>query len=156
MIGAAVADVLDAYPKIFFACHRRHVRNTSGRRILSSHQASVLDHLDTVEPTILRELAAHIEITPSSMCLMIDRLERGGYVRRSPDARDARRVNLRLTKAGLRVKEQQKILDAGLVKAMLEGLSVDECETAIAGLQILARAALELIVSRRSGKEMAS
>jgi DNA-binding MarR family transcriptional regulator len=156
MIRAAVADVLDSYPKIFFACHRRHVRDESGGRVLSAHQASVLDHLDSVEPTHLRELAAHLDISASSMCLMIDRLERGGYVRRSRDAGDGRQVNLRLTKAGLRIKEQQKVLDPDLVKAMLGRLSTSERGTAIAGLRILARAAAELIESRRSGKEMAS
>src|SRR5437764_14511985 len=133
--------VLDCYPKIFFACHRRHVRDdlqATGRRrrrVLSAHQASVLDHLDAVTPTHLHQLAAHLDVTPSTMSLMIDRLERGGYVRRSRDSHDARRINLRLTKSGLRIKQQQKVLDPELVEAMLRRLPPDERAAALAGLE---------------------
>ena len=43
--------VLECYPQIYFACHRRHVRDSATRELLSAHQASILDHLDDVEPT---------------------------------------------------------------------------------------------------------
>jgi DNA-binding MarR family transcriptional regulator len=152
MIRAAIATVLDCYPKIFFACHRTHVRDDGTGRVLSSHQASMLDHLDAIEPTHLHELAAHLGITPSSMSLMIDRLERGGFVRRSRDTHDARRVNLCLTRAGLRIKEQQKVLDPDLVEAMLRKLSAPDRESALAGLKILERAASELVASRDAGR----
>jgi DNA-binding MarR family transcriptional regulator len=156
MIHAAVAAVLDCYPKIFFACHRRHVRDDQRakgrrrRRGLSAHQASVLDHLDAVAPTHLHQLAAHLDVTPSTMSLMIDRLQRGGYVRRSRDSHDARRINLRLTKAGLRIKRQQKVLDPDLVEAMLRRLSPDERAAALSGLESLARAATAVLADRQS------
>jgi DNA-binding MarR family transcriptional regulator len=159
MIRAAVETILECYPKIFFACHRRHVRDESSKQVLSSHQAGVLDHLDAVEPTHLHELAAHLGITASSMSLMIDKLERGGYVRRSRDTHDARRVNLRLTKAGARIKEQQKVLDPGLVEAVLKRLSPGEREEALAGMRVLARGAMEIIALRKAknlGKEMSA
>ena len=152
MIRAAVATVMECYPAIYFSCHRRHVKDPGSDRLLSTHQASVLDHLDAVEPKHLHELAAHLGITASSMSLMIDRLEQGGYVRRSRDREDARRVNLRLTKAGLRIKEQQKVLDPELVEAMLRKLTVEERESAMAGLRTLAKAAEELIASGRIGR----
>jgi DNA-binding MarR family transcriptional regulator len=156
MLRTAVATVLDCYPKIFFACHRRHVRDERGkgkgdeRRVLSAHQASVLDHLDAVTPTHLHQLAGHMDVTPSTMSLMIDRLERGGYVVRSRDAHDARRINLRLTKAGLRIKQQQKVLDPALVGAMLRYLQPAERAAALAGLQSLARAASAVVADRQS------
>jgi MarR family transcriptional regulator, organic hydroperoxide resistance regulator len=149
MIRAAVATVLECYPKIFFACHQSHVTDEKNKRVLSSRQASVLDHLDPVDPTHLHELASHLGVTPSTMSLMIDRLERGGYVRRSRDSRDARRVNLYLTWAGERIKSQQKILAPKLVQAMLRRLSANERASALAGLQTLARAATELVASRQ-------
>jgi DNA-binding MarR family transcriptional regulator len=152
MIRAAVATVLECYPKIFFACHRTHVRDEKAKRVLSLRQAGVLDHLDAVESTHLHELAAHLGITASSMSLMIDRLERDGYVHRSRDKKDARRINLRLTAAGVRIKEQEKILDADLVKAMLRRLSPEERESALAGLRSLARAAGELVDSGQASR----
>jgi hypothetical protein len=89
------------YPRIYFACHTRHVADPRRNRVLSSHQASVLDHLDEVEPTGLLTHAAHMGFTASTMSLTVDRLARGGYVARSRDPKDRRRVNLLLTRAGV-------------------------------------------------------
>jgi MarR family transcriptional regulator, organic hydroperoxide resistance regulator len=150
MIRAAVAEVVDCYPKVFFACHRAHVRDEATGHVLSAEQAAVLDHLDAIQPTHLQELAAHVGVTASSMSLMIDRLERRGYARRSPDARDARRVNLRLTKAGVRIKAKQKVLEPRLVEEMLRLLSPDERASALTGLRVLARAASELVAARHA------
>jgi MarR family transcriptional regulator, organic hydroperoxide resistance regulator len=150
----AVETVLECYPRIFLACHRTHVRDPRSRRVLSAHQASVLDHLDAVEPITLRELAAHTGVTASSMSLMIDRLERGGYVRRSRDREDARRVNLRLTPAGARIKREQKVLDPERIAPLLRRLKPEELAAALTGLEILARAAGELMTSAtRSSKK---
>src|SRR6185295_14786673 len=101
---SSVRAVLDAYPRIYFACHRRHVHDPAGG-LLSARQASILDHLDAVEPTSLNELAAHMGVTASTMSIAIDRLEQSGYVVRERETSDRRRLGLRLTEAGERVRE---------------------------------------------------
>jgi hypothetical protein len=53
----AVRQVMELYPRIYFACHTRHVRDPQTRRLLSAHQASILDHLDEHEPLALLDLA---------------------------------------------------------------------------------------------------
>src|SRR5215472_17217846 len=100
MMAEEIRRVLELYPRVFLACHTRHVRDTRSGRVLSAHQASILDHLDEVEPTGLLELAKHLGVTASTMSLTIDRLVRGGYVRKQADRVDRRRVGLRLTRAG--------------------------------------------------------
>ena len=138
--------MLDCYPKIYFACHMRHVRDYASRtKVLSAHQASILDHLDAVEPTAVNDLAGHMGVTPSTMSLHLDRLESGGYVRRTRSRTDARRVELRLTPAGVRIKQQQKVLDPRLVDLMLERLNEMERRKALEGLELLAKAARDLI-----------
>jgi DNA-binding MarR family transcriptional regulator len=141
MLGDAVHAVLAHYPKIFFACHVRHVRDARQGRTLSAHQASVLDHLDEVEPTSLTGLARHMGVTASTMSLSVDRLERQGYVRKSRDPGDGRKVNLRLTPAGARIKDMDKVLDPELLRAMLARLDPDELADAVRGLALLAQAA---------------
>ena len=142
--------VLDSYPKIYFACHMRHVRDQASRtKVLSAHQASILDHLDSVEPTTVHDLAGHMGVTPSTMSLHLDKLEAGGYVRRVRSRADARRVELRLTPAGVRIKQQQKVLDPHLVDLMLEQLNDAERRKALDGLSLLAKAARELIASNQ-------
>ena len=147
MSKSGVKTVLRCYPQIYFACHRRHVRDPKTKLLLSAHQASVLDHLDGVEGTSLLDLARHMGVTASTMSLMVDRLERGGYVRRERSPQDGRRVDLRLTKSGVRVKRQQNVLEPDLVEAMLKRLDRDRRQEALAGLELLAGAAREMIAS---------
>jgi len=137
----SIRAVLDHYPRIFFACHTRHRQDPATRRLLSAHQGSILDHLDDVEPTSVNGLARHMGVTASTMSLSIDRLERKGYVRRTRDAGDARRVLLRLTAAGLRVKQAQSVLEPARVGGMLEELSEADRAAALHGLALLADAA---------------
>ena len=148
----AARQLMEHYPKIFFACHRRHVRDDARRRVLSAHQASILDHLDDVEPTSMTALAMHMGVTPSTMSLAMDRLERGGYVVRERDPLDARRVQLRLTRHGLRIKETQSVLDSGAVKQMLARLSATKRRAALDGLALLAAAAQEHMHARGAAR----
>jgi hypothetical protein len=116
--SAAARDVdvrrlLEAYPRIFFACHTRHVRDPETGGELSAHQASIL---------------------------AIDRLERRGYVRRGRDPKDGRRVLLRATAAGVRLREAKSLLDPIRVEQVLNQLSPADRAAALHGLALLARA----------------
>src|ERR1700722_4887223 len=144
---SGVEIVLKCYPQIYFACHRRHGRDEKTGVVLSAHQASVLDHLDDMDGTNLLELARHMGVTASTMSLMVDRLERGGHVTRERSKEDGRRVVLRLTPAGVRIKRQQNVLEPNLVEAMLGNLSEQQRDDALRGLELLAEAAREVVNS---------
>lgn len=133
--------VLSLYPQIYFACHTRHVRDPQTQRLLSRHQASVLDHLDEIDPTTVNDLARHMGVTPATMSLAIDRLERKGYVVRNRDTADRRRVHVRLTSAGVRIREASSVLDPARVKSLLARLTAAERNAAVQGLALLATAA---------------
>lgn len=147
MPESGVEIVLKCYPQIYFACHRRHVRDEKTGVVLSAHQASVLDHLDDVDGTNLLELARHMGVTASTMSLMVDRLERGGHVTRERSKEDGRRVVLRLTPAGVRIKRQQNVLEPILVEAMLGNLDERSRQEALRGLELLAEAARAVVNS---------
>jgi DNA-binding MarR family transcriptional regulator len=142
-----IETVLECYPQIYFACHRRHVRDEQTKAVLSAHQASVLDHLDELEGTSLLELAKHMGVTASTMSLTVDRLERGGYVTRERSQDDKRRVDLKLTASGVRIKRQQKVLEPELVAAVLGRLDESKRKQALRGLELLAEASVEMIRS---------
>jgi DNA-binding MarR family transcriptional regulator len=143
-VGEAMTAVMTLYPRIYFACHTRHVRDPLSQRLLSRHQASILDHLDELEPTTVMELAGHMGVTAGTMSISIDRLERKGYVARGKDPKDRRRVHVRLTTAGVRVREANSVLDASRVEALVGRLSDEERARAIEGLGLLARAGHDL------------
>jgi MarR family transcriptional regulator, organic hydroperoxide resistance regulator len=148
MAPDAAQRLLAAYPRIFFACHARHVRDPKTRRVLSAHQASILDHLDSVEAITLMGLAKHMGVTAATMSLGIERLVRRGYVRRERDSGDKRRLQLRLTPAGVRIREASSVLEPQRVRALLSGLATREREAALTGLELLARAA-DALTSRQ-------
>jgi MarR family transcriptional regulator, organic hydroperoxide resistance regulator len=137
----AARQVMALYPRIYFACHTRHVRDAESQRLLSRHQASILDHLDEIEPTTVNDLARHMGVTAATMSVAIDRLERQGYVVRARDAADRRRVHVRLTSAGVRVRDAASVLDPPRVEALIATLKDDEREVALRGLALLAEAA---------------
>ena len=143
-VGEAMTALMTLYPRIYFACHTRHVRDPQTQRLLSRHQASILDHLDELEPTTVMELAAHMGVTAATMSIAIDRLERKGYAIRVKDAKDRRRVHVRLTTAGVRIREASSVLDPARVEALVARLSDEERARAIEGLGLLAHAGQEL------------
>jgi DNA-binding MarR family transcriptional regulator len=147
MSHSEVDTVLRCYPQIYFACHKRHVRDEKTHQVLSGHQASVLDHLDDAQPTPLFDLARHMGVTASTMSLTIDRLERTGYVLRARSVVDRRRVDLLLTPSGARVKKQQKVLEPELIAAVLTHLDQRGRRRALRGLELLAEASREMIAS---------
>jgi DNA-binding MarR family transcriptional regulator len=149
VIAAQISTLMDCYPKIYFACHTRHVQDEETNHRLSAHQASILDHLDELEPTSLLTLAGHMGVTASTMSLTVDRLVRAGYVTRDRDALDARKVALRLTTDGARLKERKSVLDRELVAAMLGRMKPRERAEGLAGLEMLAKAAADFVESKR-------
>ena len=140
-ISEAARQVMTLYPRIYFACHTRHVRDPDSATLLSRHQASVLDHLDEIEPTTVNELARHMGVTAATMSLALDRLERKGYVERARDSADRRRVQLRLTSAGVRIRDATSVLDPSRVEALLARMSGADRDAAVRGLALLAGAA---------------
>jgi len=140
-IPETAEQVMALYPRIHFPCHTRHVRDEPAHPTLSRHQASILDHLDEIDPTTVNALAGHMGVTAGTMSMSIDRLERQGYVLRVRDTADRRRVHLRLTSAGVRVRGGRAVRDRDRVEALVSRLTEEERGEAIRGLALLADAA---------------
>jgi DNA-binding MarR family transcriptional regulator len=153
MAENAVRQVMELYPRIYFACHTRHVRDPRTRRLLSAHQASILDHLDEHEPLALLDLAQHMGVTASTMSLNIERLVRRGYVSRERATEDGRRLRLRITSAGVRLREAKSVLDPARVRALLARLSPAQRQAGIHGLALLARAGSEQMEAQGKRKK---
>jgi MarR family transcriptional regulator, organic hydroperoxide resistance regulator len=141
MLKDAVSLLMTFYPKIYLACHTRHVNDPVKGVKLTAHQGSVLDHLDQEDSITMQELAMHLGVTPSTMSITIDRLSKLGYVKREKDKADSRRVNLFLTAHGNKIKQSKSVLDASRVKSLLSRLNEKERAEALKGLGLLATAA---------------
>jgi DNA-binding MarR family transcriptional regulator len=157
-LRADVAQVFRDYPRIYFACHRRHVRDARRGTLVSARQASILDHLDAAAPTMLADLAAHLGVSPATMSIAVGRLVEQGYVTRVLDPVDRRKVQLRLTDAGVRISAANSVLEPALVEDMLDHLSAPDKRAALHGLALLGRAAMmaQKARSQSGGRRRAS
>ena len=140
-----VQTLLSAYPRIYFACHTRHVRDPVDGRVLSAHQASILSHLDSMDPTMVGELADHLGVTASTMSLNLTRLENAGYISRQRDPADRRVMNVLLTESGERMRSAWTVLDPERVDRMLLAMAPGTRREAIRGLVLLCEAADSVI-----------
>ena len=136
-----VARILAAYPLIHHAWRRRQVRDPAGGPPVSSHQATVLGHLDRTTGLSLSELAARMGVTLATMSLLVERLVRAGLVRRQRHPGDARRILIRLTAAGARIRAAHSLLDPERVRVLLDRLTPAERAASVEGIAHLARAA---------------
>ena len=101
-----------------------------------------MDHLDAESPTMLTDLAQHMGVTPATMSIAVGRLVETGYVTRVLDPVDRRKVQLRLTEAGVRVCAANSVLEPTLVEEMLDHLAPNERRAALHGLALLGKAAI--------------
>jgi DNA-binding MarR family transcriptional regulator len=154
MAARSSDDFIALYAQIYFACHTRHVHDPESGTRVSARQASILSHLDSVDPTPLSQLASHMGVTVSTMSIAVDRLVRQGYVVRDRAESDARVRHVRLTAAGERLRAAQKVLDPRLVRAMLSRLSPADRRDALRGLEHLGAAAREQVKVRRSDEQL--
>ena len=144
MLDAQVEAVLAAYPALHLAWRRRAVQDRATGRRLSNHQAGILDQLDPLEPVPVGTLAHRLRVTPATISIQLNRLVRLRLVARERDDGDGRRVLIRLTDAGVRIRAQRSLIDPERVRAALSRLDAAPREAAVAGLAALAEAAREL------------
>jgi DNA-binding MarR family transcriptional regulator len=137
--------VLGSLPRIQAACRTRETRDVQAGTSLTSHQLGVLSHLDSVDPTMVTELAEYLGVTASTMSLNLKRLEAGGVITRERDAEDRRVMNVLLTPLGERVRDEATLLDPFRVAGMLRELQAEDRVKAVQGLVLLAEAADRLV-----------
>jgi DNA-binding MarR family transcriptional regulator len=144
---------MDAYPTIYLACHRRHVRGDGDGTPLSEHQAGILNHLDVSRPKTLSKLAEHMGVSRSTMSINVGRLIDKGFIASRPDEKDGRRIGLTLTRKGVAIQEQNTVLDPDLVKTMLRAIPAADLEKALQGMECLAKYAGILLKQRKRARD---
>jgi len=141
-------EVQRLYPMIYIACHIDHVRSSSTKWNLSSHDSSILAHLDLTEGMSPRSLAKHLGVVPSTLSAALSRLTKLGYIESKAVEGDRRRKELRLTKLGAEAMASTSVLDHERVRKLLSLLRPNERKAALKGLTLLASAARKLEKSR--------
>src|ERR1700689_1392941 len=142
----SIRRIQRAYPQLYLACHAEH---TTRRRAhgLSERDAAVLAHLDELSPVGAGVLAKHLGVGASTVTEAIDRLETIGLASRT---RVGRKVELRITRAGVEHMQASSVLDADRVAALIAAVSARHRDEAVRGIELLAKAARSLMSKRRA------
>ncbi|MFZ5637484.1 MAG: MarR family winged helix-turn-helix transcriptional regulator [Pseudomonadota bacterium] len=142
---AWVRAIQQAYPRIWFACHREHrTRATPHASGITDRESGILAHLDGAEGIAATALAKHLGIGKASLSQHLKRLESLGLIEVGIEQEDKRRKRIRLSDAGRDVLSEQSPLDAGRLRALLDSMPTEEAADAVRGLRLLADAARRL------------
>lgn len=139
-----VYELQRLYPQIYLACHIDHVRAASTKWRLSSHDSSILVHLDRETGMSPRSLAKHLGVAPSTLSASLARLSEMDYLAITPHEGDRRKREIRLTARGAEAISSTSVLDAERVRSLLSKLKPQERQSALEGLRLLAQAARRL------------
>ena len=95
---------LRAWVQLARTCYRmqRKIVPALARHEITLPQFDVLATLRYGEGVTQQELAERLLVTKGNICVVLDRLERLGWIQRRPDPKDARANHVYLTRAGKR------------------------------------------------------
>jgi len=103
---------------------------TFAKEGLTTQQHAVLIAIKYIsDPVTLTGVSSWLDRRINSISLIVDRMEKGGWVKRTRGLRDRRSVRLVITKKGKEVLEQATISGWGLTKEILSNLSEEELRT---------------------------
>lgn len=120
----------------------------ASRLEVSERELALLRTLVTAGPMIIKELGGKFHVPVSTMTGLIDRMERKGLVRRSPNRRDRRSIELEATPAGsLALREHARGIEA-IARGMLAAIS-DRDQAALITILRRVRSVIENAAAER-------
>jgi DNA-binding MarR family transcriptional regulator len=105
---------------------------------LAPSEAGILRILRSDAGISQQELSARLQVHPSRLVALLDKLESGKLIERKQNAEDRRLYSLHLTEAGVELLEKVGIVARQHQQAMTAGLSKEENETLTQLLQRVA------------------
>ncbi|GLY39533.1 MarR family transcriptional regulator [Amycolatopsis sp. NBRC 101858] len=140
-VPAHVAESAGWIRAVVGQLHRR-LRQVDNAGILTPSQSAVLNRLHRDGPATQGELAAAEHVRQQSMAATLGVLDELGYLARTPDPADRRRVVISLSEAGSdTVRGILQHRDEWLAQALLDALSPAELDAVTRALPLLQRVA---------------
>ncbi len=136
-----LGDVLDFMKLLWGMDHglQQASRRMASRLGVTGPQRLVLRLVALFPGMAAGGLAAALRLHPSSVTILLNRLEKNGLLERTRDPEDGRRVNLRLTARGERVASHTEGTVENAMKAALRGISSEKLAAASEVLTAISR-----------------
>jgi len=97
----------------------------------------ILFHVMNGPPSTLKEISSIVGLANSTVCGLIDNLEREGYVKRVQDDKDRRRVIIIPTEKAIEEKKSVEGKFKNYLDSILKNVTNEDFETIITGLKRL-------------------
>lgn len=117
---------------------QRHVMEQVQDLNLTAPQIMVLRHVGREPGLNLSALSEKLGLAPSTVCGIVDRLERAGYLTRTSDPQDRRRLRLHLTPKTVALRDRVPALQANFLAGFLAGLPEAKVDGILEALLTLA------------------
>ena len=101
------------------------VAKTRGLSPQQIHTIEIVGHVGSIR---MKPLAEKLSITTGSLTVMIDRLEKSGYVQRRKDPQDRRAFNIVLTRKGLKIHKEHHSFHLNLAQDVISSLNPAQAE----------------------------
>ena len=105
---------------------------------VTAAQAGLVLYLGKHDGAAIGDAAEALDVAPSAMTGLVDRMTRAGYVERRPDPTDGRGQRLHLTDQGWAARNKAVALLDDLNQRMGEGLSAEDAEVVARWLDAVA------------------
>ncbi len=115
---------------------------------LSQHERQLLHHIPRTGGVTLNWLAHHLALPKSSASVLVKDLHRRGFVTRTRDRNDERRLSIVLTDRGHRRVMADRVLDPGRLAESLRELPPPARTALLRGMEQLAD-----VAARKSSRE---
>lgn len=122
--GGPVSHALSRVARLHRIAAGKLLRRTG----LYPGQEFLMMHLWDTEAVRQSELIKSMDLDPSTVTKMLQRLDHAGYVQRSPDPRDRRAVLVRATRDSCTLRSEVEDAWSDLEERTLAGLDDTECE----------------------------
>lgn len=106
--------------------YKWYVTNQMKDTELKAGQPGILAILQMVGPMSQRELADHIHITPPSVNVAVQKLEKLGYIRKEQDEKDQRMTRIHLTERGEKILGNMHEILRSTENTLLKNMSTEE------------------------------
>ena len=93
---------------------------------VTKQMKDILAILQMVGPMSQRELADHIHITPPSVNVAVQKLEKLGYIRKEQDEKDQRMTRIHLTERGEKILGNMHEILRSTEDTLLKNMSTEE------------------------------
>ncbi|UXI67916.1 MarR family winged helix-turn-helix transcriptional regulator [Tahibacter amnicola] len=141
-VSSLVDDIARLYPAVYERLHARWDKNDPRP---SPESLAVMQHLWASGPLTMGEAARHFDRALSAISELTDRLEARGWIARSVDSRDRRRILIWLTDAGIALLQRtREVLSREALSAALQRMDEHQRQQLLQGLSALVEASRSL------------